>query len=187
MVVQLLYAGHETTRNLIGNGLFCLLQHPAELARLRAQPELVPSAVEEMLRYEPPIIFLSRVALADVTLDDYERIVALEASNNLQSMRRDDWRNLWLANPLWPYLGDDWTIGWLLENADGRLVGSLVNIPSIYQFRGQELLCANGRGWVVDPAYRSFALSLMGEYFGQSDVDLYVNTTVGPNAAPMKP
>ncbi|HEX5064720.1 MAG TPA: cytochrome P450, partial [Myxococcota bacterium] len=72
MVVQLLYAGHETTRNLIGNGLFCLLQHPAELARLRAQPELVPSAVEEMLRYEPPIIFLSRVALADVTLAGVE-------------------------------------------------------------------------------------------------------------------
>ena len=37
MVVQLLYAGHETTRNLIGNGLFCLLEHPAELARLRAR------------------------------------------------------------------------------------------------------------------------------------------------------
>ena len=72
MVVQLLYAGHETTRNLIGNGLFCLLQHPAELARLRARPELVPTAVEEMLRYEPPIIFLSRVALEDVTLSGVE-------------------------------------------------------------------------------------------------------------------
>ncbi|HXK21166.1 MAG TPA: cytochrome P450 [Myxococcota bacterium] len=67
MVVQLLYAGHETTRNLIGNGLFCLLRHPAELARLRAEPARVASAVEEMLRYEPPIIFLSRVALEDVT------------------------------------------------------------------------------------------------------------------------
>jgi cytochrome P450 len=67
MVVQLLYAGHETTRNLIGNGLFCLLTHPGELARLRAEPARIGSAVEEMLRYEPPIIFLSRVALEDVT------------------------------------------------------------------------------------------------------------------------
>jgi cytochrome P450 len=68
MVVQLLYAGHETTRNLIGNGLFALLQHPAELARLRRERGLLASAVEEMLRYEPPILFVSRVALADVEL-----------------------------------------------------------------------------------------------------------------------
>jgi cytochrome P450 len=65
MVVQLLYAGHETTRNLIGNGLFALLQHPGELARLRSEPALLPNAVEEMLRYEPPIIFLSRIAQGD--------------------------------------------------------------------------------------------------------------------------
>jgi cytochrome P450 len=68
MVVQLLYAGHETTRNLIGNGLFCLLQHPGELARLRSDATLLPSAVEEMLRYEPPIIFLSRIAREDVEI-----------------------------------------------------------------------------------------------------------------------
>lgn len=66
MVVQLLYAGHETTRNLIGNGLITLLDHPAELARLRGDPGLIPNAVEEILRYEPPILFLSRVAQADV-------------------------------------------------------------------------------------------------------------------------
>jgi cytochrome P450 len=68
MVVQFLFAGHETTRNLIGNGLFTLLRHPAELARLRADPGLIPGAVEEMLRFEPPIIFLSRVVQADLTL-----------------------------------------------------------------------------------------------------------------------
>jgi cytochrome P450 len=66
MVVQLLYAGHETTRNLIGNGLHTLLDHPAELDRLRGSPELIPNAVEEMLRFEPPILFLTRVALEDV-------------------------------------------------------------------------------------------------------------------------
>ncbi len=70
MVVQLLYAGHETTRNLIGNGLFTLLRHPHELARLRSDLALLPNAVEEMLRYEPPIIFVSRVALSDARLAD---------------------------------------------------------------------------------------------------------------------
>jgi cytochrome P450 len=64
-VVQLLYAGHETTRNLIGNGMFTLLQHPAQLARLPREPALLAGAVEEMLRFEPPILFVSRVARAD--------------------------------------------------------------------------------------------------------------------------
>lgn len=66
MVVQMLYAGHETTRNLIGNGLYTLLQHPAQLARLRREPALLPGALEEMLRFEPPILYVSRVARADV-------------------------------------------------------------------------------------------------------------------------
>jgi cytochrome P450 len=66
MVVQLLYAGHETTRNLIGNGLFTLLHHPDQLERLRREPALMPSAVEEILRYEPPIIFLSRIVREDL-------------------------------------------------------------------------------------------------------------------------
>ncbi len=80
MLVQLLYAGHETTRNLIGNGLFTLLEHPEQLARLRKDPALAASAVEEMLRYEPPIIFLSRVALEDVELGG----VAFRAGELLQ-------------------------------------------------------------------------------------------------------
>jgi len=50
--IFLLNAGHETTTNLIGNGLVALSQHPAEKARLIAQPELIKTAVEEMLRYE---------------------------------------------------------------------------------------------------------------------------------------
>src|SRR5512145_2612724 len=53
--IFLLNAGHETTTNLIGNGLWLLFRNPGEMARLRIEPALLPSAIEEMLRYEGPI------------------------------------------------------------------------------------------------------------------------------------
>jgi cytochrome P450 len=62
MVVQLIFAGHETTQNLLGNGMYRLLQHPDQLALLAKEPDRIPDAVEEMLRYDPPILFTSRVA-----------------------------------------------------------------------------------------------------------------------------
>ena len=59
-VVLVLGAGHETTTNLIGNGLYTLLRHPGELAKLAARPELIGPAIEELLRFEPPVTVTSR-------------------------------------------------------------------------------------------------------------------------------
>lgn len=53
--VTFFIAGHETTLSLVGNGLLTLLQHPGQLAQLRADPSLMPGAIEEMLRYESPV------------------------------------------------------------------------------------------------------------------------------------
>jgi cytochrome P450 len=68
MALLLLAAGHETTANLIGNAVVCLRDNPDIARRLRAQPELVAPAVEELLRYEPPVQLTSRVARTDATL-----------------------------------------------------------------------------------------------------------------------
>lgn len=64
--IGLLIAGFETTIGLIGNGVRALVRHPEQLALLRARPDLVPSAVEECLRWDGPIVLTVRVLHADV-------------------------------------------------------------------------------------------------------------------------
>jgi len=67
-VLLLLVAGNETTTNLIGNAVAALLEHPQELARVVADPALVPDAIEETLRYDSPIQMVFRTATQDVEL-----------------------------------------------------------------------------------------------------------------------
>jgi cytochrome P450 len=71
-VMLLLVAGNETTTNLIGNGALALLRHPEQLDRLRSDPELVKTAVEELLRYDSPVQATGRVAKEDLTIGELE-------------------------------------------------------------------------------------------------------------------
>jgi cytochrome P450 len=65
-LTALLVAGNLTTTDLIGNGVRLFLTHPAELAKLRADPALIGAAVEEILRYEPPVDITGRIASRDM-------------------------------------------------------------------------------------------------------------------------
>jgi cytochrome P450 len=67
--IFLLAAGHETTVNLLGNGTLAFLRHPAELAKLRADPSLARGAGGEVLRYDPPVQYAPRIAMEDVAID----------------------------------------------------------------------------------------------------------------------
>jgi cytochrome P450 len=85
--MTLLVAGNETTRNLLSQGALALAENPAELARLVAEPALVPRAVEEMLRFGSPILAFMRTALRDTEVRGTkihagDRLLMLYASAN---------------------------------------------------------------------------------------------------------
>ena len=86
--INLLFgAGHETTTNLIGNGMLALHRNPAQLDRLRHDPSLIPNAVEELLRYDSPVQLTSRHAMQDCEIlgervSQGEEVIALLGAAN---------------------------------------------------------------------------------------------------------
>jgi len=68
MCLLLFIAGHETTVNLIGNGTLALLEHPDQMAKLKDDPALIASAIEELLRYDSPVQRTARITNADVEI-----------------------------------------------------------------------------------------------------------------------
>jgi len=68
-VQLLLIAGQETTTNLLNNTVLCFIHHPDQLARVRAMPELLPSAIEEVLRYRSPVQWMFRFTRREVEVD----------------------------------------------------------------------------------------------------------------------
>ncbi|GAC1376225.1 MAG: monooxygenase YjiB [Ktedonobacteraceae bacterium] len=86
----LLVAGHETSTNLIGNALLTLDEYPLALEELRAEPALIPAAVEGVLRYRTPIQRLRRVATADTVLGDCVIKAGEIVSPILGSANRDE-------------------------------------------------------------------------------------------------
>ncbi len=85
----LLIAGHVAVRNLIGNAVYLLLTHFEQFARLKSDPALLSNAIEETLRYGPPVVMIPRVALEalfarspDLRLDDSRQIVWYRNAGN---------------------------------------------------------------------------------------------------------
>ena len=88
-LMLLLVAGNETTRNLIGNGMLALLRHPDQLQRLRDNPDLLDSAVNELLRYDSPVQLDGRIAHEDVEIAGTQIQAGERVINAIGAANRD--------------------------------------------------------------------------------------------------
>ncbi|MER7351068.1 cytochrome P450 [Streptomyces aurantiacus] len=89
--IELLYiAGHETTVNLLANGTLALLRHPDQLAALRADPALMPNAIDELLRYDSPLQSSRRITLEPTVLSGVEIPAGAFVIGGLASANRDE-------------------------------------------------------------------------------------------------
>lgn len=96
MCTLLLFAGHETTVNLIGNGTLALLRHPDQWEKLKANPALVKTATEELLRYDSPVQMTSRWVMEDCEFAGVQLQKGQQVSTMLGAANRDPAR---FANP----------------------------------------------------------------------------------------
>jgi cytochrome P450 len=143
-LILLLVAGHETTVNLIGNGTLALLRNPVQLQRLRDDPSLIRTGVEELLRYDSPVQFTGRVALGDVEFGDVkvgkgQQVVALLGAANRDPAQfldpdrldvgREDNRHIAFGG------GIHFCLGAALARAEGRVAIAEV----VTRFPGLEL------------------------------------------------
>jgi len=128
--ILLFAAGFETTTNLLGNGLLALLTHPDQLADWRAHPEISPSAVEELLRFDSPVQFNIRCALepADLLGEPLvrgDRIIVLQGAANRDPARFEQPDELDLRRDNNVPLSFGWGIHHCLGAALARMEGEI--------------------------------------------------------------
>lgn len=124
---------------------------------------------------------MRHACIRPISFEDYERVAALERRAGLVAKADGDWQHLWTGNPVCRQI-PEWPRGWVVETAAGEITGAIANIPLEYELGGERLLVATGRGWVVEPAWRNYAIPLLDHYFRQHQVDLYINTTVNSHS-----
>lgn len=140
----LFVAGHETTMNLIGNGMYALLRNRDQLERLRRDPALIGTAVEELLRFDGPVHLSSRVAVTDVEVNGRlfrkgdEAITILAAANRDPARFRDPDR-LDIGREQGPHLTFSYGIHYCLGAALARLEGQVVINSLVQRFADLEI------------------------------------------------
>ena len=129
-IIVTMVGGQETTTNLIGNGLLTLLNHPDDLARLRDDPSLMVSAVEELLRYESPSQHTARLAPHDMVLGGKEirkrqAVMAVMAAGNRDPAQFPDPDRLDLMRPNNRHLAFGWAAHFCFGAPLARIEGQV--------------------------------------------------------------
>ena len=134
-ILLLLFAGHETTANLIGNGMLALLRHPDQLVRLRVTSDLDRSAVEELMRFDGPIQMVERITLEPVVIGGREVpagriLICLTSAANRDPAAFPDPNRLDLSRTPNPHVGfgggAHFCLGAALARLEGRIaIGTL--------------------------------------------------------------
>jgi hypothetical protein len=142
---------------------------------MNAVPHNQPTPVSRPQK--PPKLRVAR-------FEDHAQIAPLVSKFDLNIESFPGWQHLWSENPSYREIQDRFPMGWVLENAQGAICGYLGNVPLDYELEGKKLLAATTRAWVVDTPYRSYSPLLLGTYFQQKNVDLFLSTTVNAQSAP---
>jgi cytochrome P450 len=142
--IMLMTGGQETTTNLIGNGILTLLRHPDQLEKLQADRFLIPSAIEELLRYESPIQYTSRLAPQDMqmggkTIRKRQAVIAVMGAANRDPERFPDPDRLDLARQDNRHLAFAWGAHFCFGAPLARLEGEIALETMLRRMPGMSL------------------------------------------------
>ena len=160
-ILLLVVVGHETSVNLIGNGMLTLLNHPATLAMLRSQPELIPTALEELIRYDGPVerapmrFAAEETEIAGTTICRGDAVSVVLAAANRDPAQFKDPDQLDIFRPDNKHLGFGMGIHYCLGAALARLEGRIAITTLLRRFPD---LALNGKSeslrWHTHPIMR---------------------------------
>ena len=156
--MALLTAGHETTTNLVGNGVLALLRHPDQLQLLRDDPALIPTAVEELLRFDGGVLNAPRAAAEDMVIGDKnvaagERVMLVLGAANRDPAKFPDADRLDVTRQPNEHLAFGVDSHFCLGAHLARMEAQVILASLIDRFPGLRL-SSETIDWHSNPAYR---------------------------------
>jgi hypothetical protein len=126
------------------------------------------------------------IRVRTASLDDLDAVRAVSVRNGLSGFDCEERRRWWLSHPFQKEF-DGVPIGWVLENSDGKIVGTFSNVHMMYEIDGQRFKCGIAGSWGVDAEYRSASLLLAASFFSQKGVDICFNGSASSVSSRLMP